>query len=76
MTYIPETMNGPSFLASSFLIGAARILDVSGSIGEITRATTPVTTPAQSLARDWRSLGRDIRAAMRRHESQEQKQGE
>lgn len=63
--YIPPTMNSASFLASSFLIGAARIVDVSGSISQMLKVEP---LPLQeSAARDWAALGADLRAAMSRY---------
>ncbi len=52
------------FARPSFMEGAARIMDLSGSLNTYNYSRNGAEADARALAQDWRAIGRDVRAAL------------
>lgn len=52
------------FARPSFLAGAARVLDVGGTLQEYNRSLTPEDADAIALYNDFRAIGLDLEAAL------------
>jgi hypothetical protein len=52
------------FARPSFVEGFARMMDLSGSLNTYNLSATGEEADARASFRDWRAIGRDVRAAL------------
>jgi len=60
-------LSGFLFPRPSFLEGAARVVDVGGTLNRYNRSETPEEADALAMYADWKAVGEDIRRAMQRY---------
>ncbi|HOC93882.1 MAG TPA: hypothetical protein PKH33_16160 [bacterium] len=57
----------------SFLGGMARVLDLGGTLKEYNSSSSSEEADARAISSDWKMVGKDIKAAMLRHDEEEKK---
>ncbi len=68
-------MHGETLYARpSFLTGVARLFDFWGLFDDYNTSPDPETADSRAIGADWRSVGEDIRGAMRSYEEEQRSQ--
>lgn len=59
------------FARPSFFEGLARFLDFAGSLQEYNSSRSAVAADLEALSSDWRTVGRDMKAAVDEYDQEE-----